>query len=411
MADEVGFDVVWTTSPGNLIGGSWSRENGCWEGGEHVQGLYAWIKLDKPVQVKKLRGYVTALRDYYGIECESSVDAKNHPVRIPGQRYVEVVDPETLQILHPPEKPSDTLAWFAEEWFSAKPASLKALFGPAMSWKRKKQSSIVSPRFSSSTSIKHVHVEGCSTEDALQEKNTFTAATERRICSRIAIKYQGQPAFFDQAVEEAKLELFAVRPLTSKTCRNSRLLHATCKRWMDWYFSTFDSSRCLVSRRDKEDTKRFASSDSLDPELIVRFLKSRLHLSSRESSIVRSVFEKMQTWKGRIFCRVLYNLAGGKRFWLALKKKLQGYLVILDEWQKKKCRQYGWGQRVLDGLSSMRYAAKQAAELLACVDKEGKKRVVGQEPAKAMHKSCPEYASMLIASISSPNHDWSFEFT
>ena len=41
MADEVGFDIVWTTSPGDLIGGSWSPENGSWEGGEHVQGLYA----------------------------------------------------------------------------------------------------------------------------------------------------------------------------------------------------------------------------------------------------------------------------------------------------------------------------------------------------------------------------------
>ena len=112
------------------------------------------------------------------------------------------------------------------------------------------------------------------------------------------------------------------------------------------------------------------------------------------------------------FSNAIHNdLAGGKRSWLALKKKLQGYLVILDEWQKKKCRQYGWSQKVLDGLSSMRCAAKQAAELLACVEEEGKKRVVVQKPAKAMHKSCPEYASMLIASISSPNHDWSFEFT
>ena len=411
MAEEIGFDIVWTTSPGDLIDATWNGEKASWDGGEHVQGLYAWIKLEKPVQVKKLRKYVGALKDYYDIECESSVDSKNRLVRIPGQRYVEVADPETLEILHPAEKPAHTLAWFAEAWHAAKPAKLEDLFGPAVSWKQKKQSSIVSPRFSSSPNIKHVHVEGCSTENALLEKNTFKAATDRRICSRIAIKYQGQPCFFDQAVEEAKLELFAVRPSSSKTCHNPCLLHGTCKRWMDHYFSTFDSSRCLLSRRDKEDATRFASSSSLDQKLLFRFLKDRLHLSFRECSIVRSLFERMRLWKGRIFCRVLYDLAGGKKAWLALKKKLHGYLIVLDEWQLKKCRQYGWGQGVLDGLSSMRYAAKQAAELLACVEEEGKKRVVGQQPTKAMHKPSREYAPTCMSPISSQDHDCSYEFT
>jgi hypothetical protein len=410
MAEEVGFDIVWTTSPGNLIGGSWSQENGCWEGGNHVQGLYAWIKLEKPVKVKKLRKYVTALKEFYGIECEASVDVRNHPVRLPGQRYVELVDPETMEILHPAEKPAHTLSWFAEAWHAAKPANLKALFEPAVAFK-KKQSSIVSPRSFSSKTVKNVHVEGCSSDDALLEKNTFKAATDRRICSRITIKYQGQPVFFDQAVEEAKLELFSVRPSSSKTCRNPHLLHATCKRWMDYYFSTFDSSRCLISRRDKDDVKRFSSSDSLDLAMLVRFLKDRFHLSFRECSIVRSVFEKMQIWKGRIYCKVLYELAGGRRSWLALKKKLQGYLVITDEWEMKKCRQYGWGQRVLDGLSSMRHASKQAAELLVCVEEECKKRVLVQEPTSATHNSSLEYAPMLIASISSDNHANSYEFT
>ena len=84
MADEVGFDIVWTTSPGDLIDTTWNGDKSCWEGGEHIQGLYAWIKLEKPVQVKKLRKYVSALKGYYGIECESSVDVRNRLVRLPG---------------------------------------------------------------------------------------------------------------------------------------------------------------------------------------------------------------------------------------------------------------------------------------------------------------------------------------
>ena len=126
MAEEVGFEPVWTTSPGDLIDATWSDEKASWEGGEHVQGLYAWIKLEKPVQVSKLRKYVAAMKEYFSIECESSVDARNRLLRLPGQRYVEVADPETVEILHPAEKPAYTLAWFAEAWHEAKPAKLRS---------------------------------------------------------------------------------------------------------------------------------------------------------------------------------------------------------------------------------------------------------------------------------------------
>ena len=66
---------------------------------------------------------------------------------------------------------------------------------------------------------------------------------------------------------------------------------------------------------------------------------------------------------------------------------------------------------MLDGLSRMRDACKQAAVLLACVqEEEGKKRVVVQQPVKAMHNCSLEHASTLMSSISRPNHAWSYEF-
>ncbi len=81
--------------------------------------------------------------------------------------------------------------------------------------------------------------------------------------------------------------------------------------------------------------------------------------------------------QGRIYCKVLYSLAGDKEGWLALKKKLHCFLVILDQWQTKKCRQWGWSQKVLDGVRSMHRASKDVAVLLAGVeDVEGKKRVL-----------------------------------
>ena len=82
---------------------------------------------------------------------------------------------------------------------------------------------------------------------------------------------------------------------------------------------------------------------------------------------------------------MLYSLAGGKKAWLRLKKKLHCFLVILDEWETKRCRQWGWSQRVLDGVSSMQLASKDVAVLLSGVEEmEGKKRVLAGATLEAM---------------------------
>jgi hypothetical protein len=414
MADDVGLDLVWTTSPGDRVDATWDQETASWQGGAHVQGLYAWIKLEKPVQVKKLRRYVAALKDFYNIECESSVDAENRLVRLPGQRYVEVADPETGEVLHPPEKPSDTLAAFSEAWYAVKPVSPKTLFGPAMDWKKQKAMKPIATPKSLTFAPKNVVVHGCSNGQALKEANTFKAATDRRICSRLTIKYRGNEAFFDHAVEEAKNELVSIRPSSSRTCSSKRLLHSTCKRWMRWYFDNFESSSCRssqFSKKESDDRQRFCSSRSLDFSLLLRFLKQHCHLSFRELSIVSAVLNKMRKWHGRVFCRVLYALSGGKSAWLALKKKLQGYLVILDEWQRKKCRQWGWSKKVLDSVSAMKQAQEDVAALLAGVEEElCVKRVVGEATSLTILSGTMRSQHLGVMPSSKQNECWDSDF-
>lgn len=94
----------------------------------------------------------------------------------------------------------------------------------------------------------------------------------------------------------------------------------------------------------------------------------------------------MKSWKGRIYCKVLYALAGGKEAWLKLKKKLYCFLVILDEWRTKQRRQWGWSQRVLDGVCSMQRASKEVAAMLAGVEEvEAKKRVLAGATLEAVN--------------------------
>ena len=48
---------------------------------------------------------------------------------------------------------------------------------------------------------------------------------------------------------------------------------------------------------------------------------------------------------------------------------------------------------------------------ISLLPEKKEKQVVVGAACLAMYKSCPEHASLLIASISTPNHDWSVEFT
>lgn len=370
MAADVGCDVVFTTSPGDIIGGAWNSETKKWEGGEHIQGLYAWIKLERPVKVAKLREYVAALKEYYGIECESSLNAASRLIRLPGQRFVEIADPENATILHHEEKPSHGLARFADAWFEAHPAKLKKLFGPAWSWKdRENEEPVKTVRKTRRTPtklvpVREVTVVGSSSGQSLDEPNTFLAATSRKICSRITIKYQGQRCYFDKAVQEAKHELCSIRPSTSKTCSSPSLLDSTVRRWMDWYFSKFNSERCSASSRDIEDARRIRSSLLLDECFVFRFLDKRVHLRFREEKILSKIFAKMKEWRGRIHCHVLYELAGGRTAWFRLRNKLKGFFVVVDEWKLKKCRQWAWSEAVINGVASMKEAARDVAEML-----------------------------------------------
>ena len=100
---------------------------------------------------------------------------------------------------------------------------------------------------------------------------------------------------------------------------------------MDWYFSTFKISKCSsskssFSKQDLVDKNTFSSSGSLNRSFLLRFLKKHVHLTFGELSIVSLVFDRMIKWNGRIYCKVLYALAGGKEEWLKLKKKLYCFL-------------------------------------------------------------------------------------
>ena len=268
---SIGFDFVLTSSPGDMYDGQW------------IHGAYAWIKLDNPldeITVGQLRPLIRQFCDYWGLETEDqdghvsriefSWDKKHRLIRLPGQYRVELLDPETLEIAHPAEKPNETLAWFMDAWVELKPVQPETLFAECLKEAETKKAAPLVAQSSSSApvilppvpapiirttkskalppsqSCSHVQ---WSLEQCLTEQNTFTSATQRKICHDLAWQYDGNREHLDQAVTEGMVKLRQCRPSTSKTCSDPLLLHNTMHRWSGYYFEFHDAYRLFTEKR------------------------------------------------------------------------------------------------------------------------------------------------------------------
>jgi hypothetical protein len=394
MASDLGGTVVWTTSPGNIIDD------------EHVQGLYGWLKLDRHLWQKEYKHFVKALKSTYTIDCETP-----RVVRLPGQRFVEIANPETFEIIQKidNDKPQSSMGWFLSYWQEANAINVSkfnAIYHSIKETNSKKTEKVVQVKVKKAkpkSPIKYgIQLEKSTLQDALAEKNTFISATKHRICSELTIKYQGQSKYKEQAIQQGMKKLIHIRPGDSNTCSNPELLYSTMKNWMKWYFKEFDIAKCDSSKRDIADKERIGSSLLLDEKMLLRYLKKHSGLTYKEQGIVASVFGKMKKWNGRIFCEELYRLSGDKKVWFKLfnpgkynnnKKqlgKLSSFLIIADEWKTKKCRQYGWSNKVVNGVNQLLNVQQDVASIKEEPEKN-KKQVVGKSKQNKQNPetSCP----------------------
>lgn len=377
IGDEQGFEIVWTTSPGDID--SFTKK--------HIQGLYAWVKLDRHYEVEELRRLVAALKDYHGLEVECCWDSRHRNIRLPGQEFVELADPETVTILHPVEKRQrEALGHFAIAWAESKPANAERLFDECVQWVEKQQKADSQPAISkpqvksqaSNSCPRKVRACGASVGELISEPNTFKSATEARICSQLAHQYQGNSRHFDQAVEQAIARLKEIRPTNSRTCSDQNLLRSTVTRWMRWYFDNYDSKKAsrrnMITDRDREDRERIDYCRGLNRKQVFRHLRSR-GLNHREKGIISRFLDLAEKWNFRVAVKAIYDGSKAicsKSDWFGLLRKLKGILIVLVEKnaESRKCRQWGLARWFVDRLKS----AKALAGSMLGHTEEGRER-------------------------------------
>jgi len=120
-SEEMGFEIVWTTSPGSLQ-----------KDGSVRHGIYAWIRLDADHFVFDIRDAVLAFLSSIGLadivqHREGAYLKRKKLVRLPGQYNVELACPNTFEKLFN-HSPIEANKAFQEAWVNAEPLASEILF-------------------------------------------------------------------------------------------------------------------------------------------------------------------------------------------------------------------------------------------------------------------------------------------
>jgi hypothetical protein len=109
----------------------------------------------------------------------------------------------------------------------------------------------------------------------------------------------------------------------------------------------------ILTEKEKADDERFAYMADLAPQAFVEWLATVRPMEPDEMTFLRAAIETMHKFHGRVYCRQLSKLAGGKRRWYgdetrqSLRRRTSDVIVELDNWAKVStekrgvCRQYG----------------------------------------------------------------------
>ncbi len=355
LAEELSFDIVWTTSPGNILLEGIFR-------GEHVQGLYAWIKFNRPIKVKTLREkLVPAFKTYYDIHDETSVDERNRLIRLP-QRWVEVCNPLTLKTKfeYDDEHPRDVVNTFNYEWIKATPVDVDALFVPALEWVAKQEAqdaTAVAVTASKPKSKSMLSIGLDSNPKFIAEMNKIKNTYDRyvrfaKIPSRLTWKYGGDKSKLELAIAEFDDYILATAKYDSTTCHSSTMRADFARRIMTGFFNPefFDPTKSksknrTENQRGKQDKKRFATSAKIDRSYFLRKAKELCGFSYKKLTMLGKFYDYMMKYSGRIYYKLAHSIFGGKRTWDKMQHLLRDAKLLhtLDNYDRtdSKCRQYG----------------------------------------------------------------------
>lgn len=337
-----GGDVMFTTSPGDLYGG------------QHVQGVYGWIKLTKCYTPQFLIDHNSRFLECLGLDVETSWKSKNRAIRLFGQEEVELIDPYTLEKVDPlaqRDKPIKRLEVCNDAWTNLAPVDLEEILFPASEdfegefvgdIPKVEQSPFSVPAERTTGRIPNNRTYSSlrwNQDDCLSEKCTFTAFVKSHIGQELAHRYRGDERYREVAVREAIERFKEYRPSDSKTCSDPNSLRAFLWDKVGYFFESYDESRRVPSWRkgkDKQDKKVFESSRFSLTEFQEGLRSYFPKLHDEDVADISRFYGLMLKFDGRVSVYSIYE-----------SPKANNPLFTHYRW-KKLLKMVGGGARIVD---------------------------------------------------------------
>lgn len=376
VMQDIGFDVAWTTSPGNINPLT----------GEICHGLYAWIKLDSVEMVSDLRKRIREFKEYHGLDdIECCWDRRNNNTRLPGQRWTQLADPETATMLDaaPIDEPQMSFITFAQEWEALQPVSADTLFSASRSWFADNKSHTehtCKPDAAPATPSKTVavadenitpltpaikpgrYIEFTYTAEELEsfqisaQPDTFKIKKKSKIHSKLAFKYDWDESRLEEMTAEAHSIYQSLRMGTSI----QPSFHRRCLKWMIDNKKLSKLSNSKWHENDEKDSQRLAYCKDVSIEHLLPILKMTCNLSFRELSRFTKLLGYWKDWRGRVAAAFIYGCPDSlfsKSEWFSLLRKIKNVFIVIDEFATNKCRQWGLAQSVVEKVKSTEQAS------------------------------------------------------
>lgn len=389
VMQEIGFDVEWTTSPGNINPLT----------GEICHGLYAWIKLDGIEMVSDLRKRIKEFKEYHGLDdIECCWDRRNNNTRLPDQTWTQLADPETATILDaaPIDDPQMSFITFAKEWEALQPVSADTLFSASKAWFSENTSHTehtckaeAAPASSLKTVPDAAHdvtpitptiklgrysefnytAEELDSFQISAQPDTFEIKKKSKIHSKLVFKYNWDESRLEEMTAEAHRIYQSLRIGTSI----EPSFHRRCLKWMidNKKLSTLSNSQW--HQNDEEDTQRLAYCKDVSIECLLPILKNTCNLSFLELSRFTELLGFWKQWRGRVAAAFIYGRSDSlfsKSEWFSLLRKIKDVFILIDEFAAKKCRQWGLAKSVVEKIKSTEQASEDVQVIMKGEEKK-----------------------------------------
>ena len=356
LSYEHGFDALYTSSPGRLRR-FWIKGV---EEGIHVQGLHCWLRLSSPLNPAELRPMLNSFVEKHGFDCEHSCTGKHRPIRLGGQLWGDMCEPDPMKMeLCPVLLPQiatkrrlnnrnafNRFALVVNTWDKLEPFDV-SLLNPERNEEIRSKPKI------------RINSASIQISDDVDDGNTFDALWDSKLMTKCLMQFSWNPDVVDDAVDwlAPQFKRMILSKRHSETCSHPAKLDELLRKC---YLHGCDSVEATEKSTGfaLDDILRIRRTLSVDIQRFPAFAQKKYRMSINDVGKARRFFTLIQEWNGRVFHKNAWECFGRRTQFTRFMKTFPIFIEA-DPYSMgqsdgefvrsgNKCRQYAISPALLD---------------------------------------------------------------